>query len=141
MADRVMVREGLFTDGDAPALLGSRCAACGAHHFPRHDTCPYCAEEGPLPTQLSDAGLLWAWTAVTAAPPGYQGPVPYGVGVVELPEGIRVITHLTMSDPAALALGQAMQLRVVPLHSDADGNEVVTYSFAPVDAPAPVDTP
>jgi uncharacterized OB-fold protein len=141
MAGRVMVREGLFTDGETPALLGSRCAACGAHHFPRHDTCPYCAEEGPLPTQLGDAGLLWAWTAVTAAPPGYQGPVPYGVGVVELPEGIRVITHLTVSDPASLALGQAMQLRIVPLHSDADGNEVVTYSFAPADAPVPVDAP
>jgi hypothetical protein len=55
--------------------------------------------------------------------------------VVELVEGIRVITHLTVSDPAALALGQAMQLRVVPLHVDAEGNEVVTYSFVPVDAP------
>ena len=105
MAGRVMVRDGLFTDGDAPALLGSRCAACGAHHFPRHDTCPYCAAEGPLPAQLGGAGRLWAWTAVTAAPPGYRGPVPYGVGVVELEEGIRVITHLTVSDPAALALG------------------------------------
>ena len=130
MAGRVMVREGLFTDGDAPALLGSRCATCGAHHFPRHDTCPYCAAEGPIPTQLSGAGSLWAWTAVTAAPPGYRGP-----------EGIRVITHLTVSDPAALELGQAMELRVVPLHTDADGNEVVTYSFAPVDAPDPVDAP
>jgi uncharacterized OB-fold protein len=134
MGGRVMVRDGLFTDGEAPALLGSRCGACGAHHFPRHDTCPYCAADGPLPTQLTGVGSLWAWTAVTAAPPGYQGPVPYGVGVVELPEGIRVITHLTVSDPAVLALGQAMQLCVVPLHTDADGNEVVTFSFAPVDA-------
>jgi uncharacterized OB-fold protein len=53
--------------------------------------------------------------------------------VVELPEGIRVITHLTVSDPAALALGQPMELRVVRLHTDADGNEVVTFSFKPVD--------
>jgi uncharacterized OB-fold protein len=141
VARRVVVREGLFTDGEAPALLGSRCAACGAYHFPRHDTCPYCAAEGPLPTQLSSAGSLWAWTAVTAAPPGYRGSVPYGVGVVELPEGIRVITHLTVSDPAALALGQAMELRVVRLHTDEEGNDVVTYSFAPVDAPAQVDAP
>jgi uncharacterized OB-fold protein len=63
------------------------------------------------------------------------------VGVVELPEGIRVITHLTVSDPAALALGQSMELRVVPLHTDEEGNDVVTYSFAPVDAPAQVDAP
>ena len=37
---------------------------------------------------------------MTAPPPGYQGEVPYGIGVVELPEGVRVITRLTESDPA-----------------------------------------
>ena len=132
MARRVDGAEGLFTDGDPPALLGSRCAACGAHHFPRHDTCPYCSAEDPQPVELSRTGTLWAWTAVTAAPPGYAGDVPYGVGVVELPEGIRVITRLTVSDPAALSLGQAMELRVVPLHADADGNDVMTFAFAPV---------
>ena len=68
---------------------------------------------------------------MTAPPPGYQGEVPFGVGVVELPEGVRVIGRLTESDPAALAEGQAMELRIVPLHTDEDGNDVVTYAFAP----------
>jgi uncharacterized OB-fold protein len=59
------------------------------------------------------------------------GDVPYGVGVVEFPEGIRVIGRLTESDPAALTSGQTMTLRVVPLHRDDDSNDVVTYAFAP----------
>ena len=102
MAVRVMVREGLFTDGEPPALLGSRCANCGDVLFPRADTCPYCAAEDPEPVELSRRGTLWAWTAVTAPPPGYQGEVPFGIGVVELPEGVRVIGRLTESDPATL---------------------------------------
>jgi uncharacterized OB-fold protein len=126
-----MVRPGLFSDGPHPTLLGSRCAACGAHQFPRHDTCPYCATDGPEPVALSTQGLLWAWTAVTAPPPGYLGAIPYGMGVVELPEGIRVITRLTESDPGALELGQPVELRIVPLHTDAEGNEVVTFAFSP----------
>ena len=56
--------------------------------------------------------------------------MPYGVGIVELPEGVRVIARLTEADPAALAEGQAMELRVVPLHQDDEGNDVVTYAFA-----------
>ncbi len=128
---RVMVRDGLFSDTDPPALLGSRCAACGSVHFPRADACTYCAAEDPAPVELSQRGTLWAWTAVTAPPPGYVGEVPYGVGVVELPEGVRVITRLTESDPASLREDQPMELRVVPLHQDADGNDVVTYAFAP----------
>jgi len=127
-----MVKEGLFTDSEAPELLGSRCTICAAHHFPRHDTCPYCSSEETQPAALSAVGVLWAWTAVTAAPPGYRGETPYGVGVVELPEGIRVITRLTESDPAALVAGQSMELRIVPLHTDDEGNEVVTFAFAPV---------
>ena len=69
---------------------------------------------------------LWAWTAVTAAPPGYTGPVPYGFGVVELVhEQLRVITRLRESDPAQLEFGQPMTLVADELP---DG--VVTWAFA-----------
>ena len=129
----MLVREGLFTDTDPPVLLGGRCTVCGRVLFPRADTCTYCASEDPEPIELSGFGTLWAWTAVTAAPPGYLGEVPYGIGVVELPEGVRVIDPLTESDPAALAAGQPMGLRVV-LGRTPDDEEVVTYAFAPVDA-------
>ena len=48
------------------------------------------------------------WTAVTAAPPGYTGAVPFGFGVVELTrERLRVVTRLTEADPAALDVGHA----------------------------------
>jgi uncharacterized OB-fold protein len=83
--------------------------------------------------RLSSRGTLWAFTAVTAAPPGYRGEVPYGFGVVELPEGLRVVTRLTEPDPGALRLGQPMEMAVVSLHRDDGGNEVVTYAFAPVE--------
>jgi uncharacterized protein len=130
-----MVRDGLFRDDDPPALLGSRCAHCGQTSFPRSDTCPYCATEDPAPVDLSRRGRLWAWTAVTASPPGSLGEIPYGIGVVELPEGIRVIGRLTESNPAVLGAHQEMELQVVPLCSDDDGNDVVTYAFSPVGAP------
>jgi len=134
MSEAVPVREGLFSI-DPPALLGGQCSVCAASHFPRADSCPYCAAEAVRPVELSGSGSLWAWTAVTAAPPGYAGEVPYGVGVVELPEGVRVIGRLTESDPTALRSGQPMELRLVTLASDDDGGELVTYAFAPVGAP------
>lgn len=132
MAERVRVREGLFDDaGRAPALLGSHCSVCGSTLFPRVDSCSYCSAPDPDPVELSRHGTLWAWTAVTAPPPGYEGEVPFGVGIVELPEGVRVITRLTESDPSKLRTGQPMEFRVVSLHTDGEGNEVVTYAFAP----------
>jgi uncharacterized OB-fold protein len=130
----VLVREGLFTDSDPPALLASKCRVCGSVLFPRADTCPYCAGDAPEPIELSRPGILWAWTAVTAPPPGYLGEVPYGIGVVELPEGVRVIGRLTEAVPSALSAGQEMELRTVVLGRNTHDEEVVTYAFAPVRA-------
>jgi uncharacterized OB-fold protein len=127
----VPVREGLFTRSAPHRLLGSRCEVCGRHHFPRHDTCPYCGADDVAPVELSGTGRLWSWTAVTTAPPGYRGEVPYGFGVVELPEGIRIVSRLTEPDPARLSAGQPMQLVVVSVRVDDDGQQIVTYAFAP----------
>ena len=124
------VRDGLFVLGDHPVLIGGRCLKCDRVCFPRQDTCPYCSL-GPVEAiELSRRGTLWAWTAVTASPPGYEGPVPYGFGVVELAEGLRVITRLTESDPADLEQGQQMELVIDPL-TENDGRRVLTYAFTP----------
>jgi hypothetical protein len=91
--------------------------------------CPYCGADDIVEALLSPEGTVWAWTAVTAAPPGYRGEVPYGFGVVELPEGIRVLTRLTESDPASLRFGQDVRLQLVPLHTDDEGRAVLTWAF------------
>jgi uncharacterized protein len=135
MAERTAVRQGLFTVGDDPRLLGSRCHRCGHAHFPCATVCPFCGGGDVEETELSASGTLWAWTAVTAAPPGYRGTVPYGFGVVELPEGLRVITRLTEADPSRLHAGQPMHLVLDALHVDDEGNQVVGYAFAPGGAP------
>jgi uncharacterized OB-fold protein len=90
------------------------------------DTCPYSGATDVERVVLSGAATLWVWTAVTAAPPGYQGGVPYGFGVVELvQEQLRVITRLRESDPARLEFGQALTLV-----ADELPNGVVTWAFA-----------
>lgn len=83
--------------------------------------------------ELSSHGRLWAWTAVTAPPPGYDGPIPYGFGVVELPEGLRVVTRLTEADPSRLRAGQPMRLEAEEL-AVAGGDTVAVWAFAAVEA-------
>ena len=124
------VHEGLFTTGEDPHLIGGLCRTCGLQHFPRTDTCPYCGADGVEASELPTDGRLWAWTAVTAAPPGYGGPVPYGFGVVELGGCIRVVTRLTEPDPGALHAGQAMRLVLDDVGGGAEG-AVLSWAFAP----------
>jgi len=123
------VTDGLFTE-DPPRLLGGRCRECAQHHFPRLEQCPYCGAAAVVAVELSDHGTLWGWTTVTALPPGALGSVPYGFGVVELPEGLRVITRLADPDES-WTFGQPMHLQIVELGTDADGAVVTTWEFAP----------
>jgi uncharacterized OB-fold protein len=128
----VPVRPGLFdeaADGTV-TLRGARCHHCGRSHFPAADTCPYCSSQDVEAAALSSTGTLWAWTTVHTAPPGYDGPVPFGFGVVELPEGVRVITRLEL-DGVEARFGMPMRAGVAALAPNDDGDRVVTYTFAP----------
>ena len=100
----------------------------GHHHFPVGPVCPYTGADDVEAVLLPRDGRLWAWTAVTHPPPGYDGPVPYGFGVVELDGiGLRVVTRLTEADPSRLHPGQLMTLVTDDL-----GDQVATWAFAPV---------
>jgi uncharacterized OB-fold protein len=117
-------------DDGSCVLLGGYSATSGLYHFPLQTVCPYTGAADVAPVELSGEGTLCGWTAVTAAPPGYDGPVPYGFGVVELTrERLRVITRLTEADPSALASGDAMRLVADGVAHDDDGTEVVVWAF------------
>ncbi|MGH7896301.1 MAG: Zn-ribbon domain-containing OB-fold protein [Candidatus Binatia bacterium] len=118
-------------DGDGPRLLAARCVACDRLQFPAAASCPYCGEDGSRETAVGPDARLFLFTAITSPPPGYRGPLPYGFGIVELPEGLRVVTRLTESDVTRLHVDQAMRLVVEPLFSDEDGTPVLSFAFGP----------
>jgi uncharacterized OB-fold protein len=122
------IHAGLFElyEDHSITLVGGYSPTSRRHHFPLLDTCPYTGATDVERVLLSRDATLWAWTAVTAAPPGYDGPVPYGFGVVELEaEHLRIITRLREADPAQLAFGQPLTLVTDELP---DGK--VTWAFA-----------
>lgn len=116
-----------------PSLTGTHCRSCSRRSFPPSMTCCWCGSDDTEHVELSRTGTLWGWTTVTTAPPGYRGPVPYGFGVVNLPaDGLRLISRLTVTDPAALTHGQPVELVTDALHTDEQtGATVVSWAFAP----------
>ena len=135
---RIPVREGLWTEAassdEKPQLIGSRCPSCGELFFPRKDIemCGYCQSAELEEVKLSRNGKVYSYTIVTQRPPVYyKGEVPYALGFVELPEGIRIETLFTECEPDALHVGMEVEMVVEKLHEDEDGNEVMAYKFRP----------
>jgi uncharacterized OB-fold protein len=134
----VPIAEGLFTDaGEEPRLIGGRCGACGALHFPRRAGCPRCGTSGPAEHLLGARGTLWTWTSQGFAPKepfnGTVGEggldVPWYVGLVEIPGELRVESLLVGVTEADLEIGMPLRLVLVPWRTDDEGRQVVTFAF------------
>lgn len=144
MPTRVPVADGVFTwPSEEPRLLGSRCTTCGNHMFPVQGGCPKCTGADTEVVELSRRGTLWTWT-IQGFPPksppfiGDDNPAtfrPFGVGYVELPGQVKVEARLTVADPDQLTVGMEMEMVLDPIGTDDDGNEIVTFAFAPVNGP------
>ena len=132
----VPVADELFEAGDDAALVGTRCTGCGTHYFPKSISCrnPRCERKTVERTVLGRRGRLFSYTVQSYRPPALfrmEPWEPYAIGLVELPEGLRVMSMLTGVDLDAIEIGMPLQLVVEPLYRDEAGQEVLTYKYAP----------
>jgi uncharacterized OB-fold protein len=129
------IHEGLFdVDGTGTTtLIGGYSATSGLAHFPRQPVCPFSGADDVVELRLARGGRLWLWTAVTAPPPGYDGPVPYGFGIVELDgePALRVVGRLTVADPSAWTEGARVEVTAVEVPGPGDDGPRLTWAFAP----------
>lgn len=136
----IPIREGLWTEptrpGEKPGLIGSECLNCGELFFPKKENgiCTNCQSSNLKEIRFSPRGRVYSHTVVMQRPPEYyQGQVPYALGFVELPEGIRIETLFTDCDFDRLEIGMEVEMVLEKLHEDAQGREVIAYKFRPVD--------
>ena len=136
--------EGWFTlDAARPALLGTRCKACGTVFFPREATfcrSPLCQGSDFEEVELSRRGRLWSYTNNAYQPPApYVSPTdpyePFAIAAVELEREKMVVLGQVVSgvSVADLEVGMPMELVLDTLNED-ESNEYVVYKWRPVEA-------
>lgn len=133
---QIPVQEGLFTlptsPSEKPHLIGSKCKNCGEVVFPKAATCPACYMDTMEELLLGPRGKLYSFTNVNnKGPGGYRGPIPYGVGKIDVTQGARVLSLVTEHDPNKIKIGMEMELLVEKLYEDEQGNEVIGFKFKP----------
>jgi uncharacterized OB-fold protein len=136
---RVPAVAGWFTADAEPALLGSRCSACGSTFFPPVATScrnPACGAGELAVTRLGRTGTLWSFTnACYPPPPPFVAAdpfVPLCIGAVEIePEKLVVLGQMARGvEVADLAVGARVELVVEPLYED-DDTEYVVWKWRP----------
>jgi uncharacterized protein len=89
-----------------------RCADCGRAHFYPRRYCPFCSSAAIEWEKASGDATLASYVINQRPAPMFDRETPQIIALVELPEGVRMMTNIVevAPDPAALPLG--MPLRV-----------------------------
>ncbi len=102
-----------------------RCDACGAWMFPPRPRCAACGGSTSW-HELSGRGTLASYVISHRPGPGWQpDEVPFVIALVELDEGVRMMSNLVdvAPDPAALALDMPLVVTFV----DRDGQRLPVW--------------
>ena len=94
---------------DEGRFLIQRCEACARHvHFPR-ELCPHCGSERLAWVQPQGDGTVHAVTTVRRkADDGGD----YNVSLIDLPEGVRLMSRVEGLPPSEVKIGQRVRARV-----------------------------
>jgi|TARA_B110000967_G_scaffold210056_2_gene269997 uncharacterized OB-fold protein len=89
----------------------TQCTECQRISFPPKAICPACHSNQYQWQTLSGKGTLYSYTIVHAAPPMFKSQTPLKVAVVDLEEGVRLVTRL-IGDEAISPLDSPVQLLI-----------------------------
>jgi uncharacterized protein len=86
-------------------LTIQKCSACGTFRFPPGPYCAACRSKAVDWIEASGRGKIFSWIVVEHPIPKdvYGSDVPYVVAVVELEEGVRMVSNIVGCDPYSVS--------------------------------------
>jgi len=136
-----MTDDAFYWEGLAANELRLRvCDGCGRAACPPRPGCPHCGDPRGSVRVACGRGRLYSWTVCHVAfDPAFAGEVPYVVGVVELPEGARILARIEEVEVDALRDGLPLEVRwrpgrSTPAHASEEGVVLQPLVFVPTAA-------
>jgi uncharacterized OB-fold protein len=100
-------------------LLLQRCRACGARqHYPR-GICAACWSDDLEWLPSSGRGIVYSFTVTYRTQArGFRDELPYVLALVELEEGVLVLTNIVGGTPEQLAIGMPVRVTFEDVNAD-----------------------
>jgi uncharacterized OB-fold protein len=108
-------------------FLIERCANCDTPRFPPKPVCSKCWSTETKRVPAAGTGTVYTFTVqYRAGMPAFTNDVPYAIVLVELDEGVRVMSNMVNVDAEQVHIGMPVKL----VWDDTDP-EVTMYKFEP----------
>ena len=108
-------------------LVAQRCGVCARLRHPPRPMCPHCQSLDWQEQRLTGSGTLYSYV-VLHHPRSAAFEYPLLVALVDLDEGVRIVTNLVGVDPGDVRIGMSVNVEFEPTN---DGGTVPVFRPAP----------
>jgi uncharacterized protein len=117
---------------DEGRLVAQRCAACGRLRHPPRPMCPECRSLDIEVVDLSGRGVVYSYSVLHHPQhPAFEYPVL--AALIDLDEGIRIVSNVVGVEPDEIRIGAAVQVEFVATDGD---HQVPVFRLVDVSGPA-----
>lgn len=100
-------------------LVIQQCDACGEYRFYPRMVCPSCMSTDFQWRQSSGRGVVYSFTVIHRPPtPAFKDEVPYVLALIDLSEGVRMMTNVIGCDPATVKIGMPVKVTFEDVSQD-----------------------
>jgi len=87
------------------------CNKCGKSQYPYRAMCCHCWSSDPRDVPAAGSGRVWSYSVVQRSrTPPFSSWGPYVVAVIELPEGVKVVSNVVGCEPEAVRIDMPVRL-------------------------------
>lgn len=115
-------------------LFIQRCSDCDAHYFPPSPICPKCSSNQVSWIEASGRGTLYSFVIAQTPWPYWPSQQPMSVALVDLAEGVRLISTVVDCEQTPLSLEIDMPLLASWTRCGDKGPNLLCFKKAPVEA-------
>ena len=124
--------EQLFKLINEGKLMAGTCKKCGKIHFPPRQLCSECLstefEWTPIPTE----GKLLTYTIIHIAPTQFQTMAPYGIGIIELDNGLKIPGMIKNAPLDKITVTMPLRIVLEPCNQTSQWPHWPRYHFEPL---------
>jgi len=109
--------DGFWSAAASGTLVVQRCSSCGRYQHPPRPMCPDCHSTSQEWVEAAGTGTVYSY-AVLHHPQHPRFSYPLIAALVDLDEGVRLVTNLVEIEPADVAIGMPVEVTFLPTEGD-----------------------
>ena len=109
-------------------LLLPKCNACGQSFFPPSQRCRHCLSPDTAWVESPGVGRIYSFVVYHRSyNPAFEGDIPYVVAIIELDEGVRLLSNIVETPPEDVRC----DARVSVVFENRDGATLPMFEIQP----------